>query len=644
MGSWGAVIGPLRAGLLLACIAMLLLCMVTFPASAEDPPIKVLDSSYPSPGMEIIDRTPAVVIEFGLRDGIGLVSANTEVVLDTTPITNFTLNDSALEFQVGDQLSIGLHTLSINFSLNPAGTYQYTIPFYIVDVQIPIVAIIQASMVDAPRDTEIIFDGKGSYDPLNRSLQYEWDFDYSGAFIKDMEGLTVSHSFSTVGPHIVAMRVNNGESFKVVTIEIYIYSTTLVPPVAIIRNEGNVVTGGLLHTNSSEVLILESSGSHDPDGHLISYKWYVNGKLVTSYHRFSEYLEPGTHVITLEVSDEYDTTYENLTVVVADTGAGAGTTSSGSSSVVAVIVVILIILVIVAAIVAILFIFVRPRTRWGGGDEEEDEEEEEDRPQRPTFGRRKEKDDDDPEKALAKAKARERKLSKELDQQNAALDKEMTTPFAGFRTFLGFPPKEQEEPADEEFNLPKRTSSFGTTRTTTTRTRTPRTTRKSSFSTTSSKEEEEEKPKRSSFFTKKKEEPEPEPKTRRTRRRAAASTSTPSFGTTRTSTTRSSKPSKKDLDDETSKMESFMSFPFAKKKEEPEPAPSGRSSRGSRKELDDETSKMESFMSFPFSKKSDSGEDDSRKSKDKKTRKELDAEMKRMEADMEKQLAGIMKK
>jgi hypothetical protein len=66
---------------------------------------------------------------------------------------------------------------------------------------------------------------------------------------------------------------------------------------------------------------LDASGSSDPDGTIVSYRWLENGAQIATGKTVSVNLGVGSHLITLQVTDDDQATAEDqLTVVVSKRG------------------------------------------------------------------------------------------------------------------------------------------------------------------------------------------------------------------------------------------------------------------------------------------------------------------------------------
>jgi len=100
------------------------------------------------------------------------------------------------------------------------------------------------------------------------------------------------------------------------------------PPVADAGPDQNVTDGD---DNGSETVTLNGSGSHDPDGQIVNYRWTEGSTLLaqSANPSASVTLSVGTHAITLEVTDNTDLS-DTDDVSVTVNASGGGTTPQSS--------------------------------------------------------------------------------------------------------------------------------------------------------------------------------------------------------------------------------------------------------------------------------------------------------------------------
>jgi Ca2+-binding RTX toxin-like protein len=147
-------------------------------------------------------------------------------------------------------------------------------------------------------------------------VSYEWDFDYNGStFTTDATGVTVTHRYRAFGNHTAALRVTDNN----------------VPPrtalaTSVIEGLGNrspvAVPGGPYNLDSGSDLILDGSGSTDPDAacgdSIVRYEWDINdagtfaysgAKPTIPWAHLSSLPRDGSAVtVRLRVTDSFDLT------------------------------------------------------------------------------------------------------------------------------------------------------------------------------------------------------------------------------------------------------------------------------------------------------------------------------------------------
>ncbi|MDP7265223.1 MAG: PKD domain-containing protein, partial [Candidatus Thermoplasmatota archaeon] len=145
-------------------------------------------------------------------------------------------------------------------------------------------------------DVEIIFDGNGT-DADGDILKYEWDFTGDGNYdFSSLSSPLTTYIYGKVGTFVARLRVtDDDDDTDVVSVTMTIDENR--PPIAHAGGDGK--------SNKGETIMLDGSGSTDPDGHSLMYQWnfgdgvFADGKL--SSHL---YIDSGTFTVTLTVTDE----------------------------------------------------------------------------------------------------------------------------------------------------------------------------------------------------------------------------------------------------------------------------------------------------------------------------------------------------
>ena len=219
-----------------------------------------------------------------------------------------TLN-SAQSFDVRE-FSCGTHRILLEVT----DTYGATATDYVVIDVAPLTQ--EPPIADAGDDqtvlvgTSVTLNASGSTDPDGRIVKYEW----LEANSTINESATFERLFQR-GVHHVSLIVTDDSGASDsddVTITV---RTSMVMPDADAGSDCEALEG-------TEIL-LDASGS---GGENVTYQWLANGTTISENASFGHVFDPGTHAVTLVVSDEYgcsDTDLINITIVASGT-AGNG--------------------------------------------------------------------------------------------------------------------------------------------------------------------------------------------------------------------------------------------------------------------------------------------------------------------------------
>ena len=148
---------------------------------------------------------------------------------------------------------------------------------------------------------EVTFDGRQSYDPDGKLVDYQWDFgDGSQA-----SGAVVRHTYTKAASYIARLRVrddsdvaNSGDDDTM---------TVIVndPPLPDAGADKNAAIG--------ELLTFDGSGSKDRDGSLIAYAWdFGDGEHAAGPLATHSYARSGTYTATLTVTDDSTTSTKSV--------------------------------------------------------------------------------------------------------------------------------------------------------------------------------------------------------------------------------------------------------------------------------------------------------------------------------------------
>ncbi len=174
-----------------------------------------------------------------------------------------------------------------------------------IRVNHPPVAVISApGHVNRSR---VVFSAADSYDTDQGIQDYQWDFGDG----RTGTGEETSHLYQAPGVYEITLTVDDGtglaNSATSTRHELRINSN----PVADISVPGLVAPG--------QSFVLDGSGSHDHDGEITGFQWFVNDRPFETGSRSEARLdEPGEHKISLKVRDDsgFDDAYDIATTTI----------------------------------------------------------------------------------------------------------------------------------------------------------------------------------------------------------------------------------------------------------------------------------------------------------------------------------------
>ncbi len=115
---------------------------------------------------------------------------------------------------------------------------------------------------------------------------------------------TCSRTFSSPGVYNVNLTVTSGSFTQSTSCSVNVISSSQVVPSPIINQPPvPVIAFSPERILPGTIVNFDASRSYDPDGQIISYKWEINGELVSSEVSFNRALASGTYRIKLTVTD-----------------------------------------------------------------------------------------------------------------------------------------------------------------------------------------------------------------------------------------------------------------------------------------------------------------------------------------------------
>jgi PKD repeat protein len=190
----------------------------------------------------------------------------------------------------------GTYMVGVTGPLDRAGTIEPTPVTKMLVVNQPPVARIAAQRKACPGAT-VSFDAGASFDPDGKVTAYAWDFG-DGATAK---GAKVEHAFAKPGTYPVTLTVTDESGSAcgtgVATLDLFVDA----PPVASAGPDTDIFIGG-----AQDSLVLDASGSHDPDGDGLSHHWSLsNGMELDGEKLRVELAKPGSVTATLTTTDPH---------------------------------------------------------------------------------------------------------------------------------------------------------------------------------------------------------------------------------------------------------------------------------------------------------------------------------------------------
>ncbi len=141
----------------------------------------------------------------------------------------------------------------------------------------------------------ITFNAAGSYDPDGTIVSYSWNFgDETTA-----TSVSISHSYLHSGTFTVTLTVtdDDGATDTTSATKTVLANPPNQKPVASFTESAKIVDVG-------ESISFSASGSHDPDGSIVSYHWdFGDGNTGNGISIQHAYSQTGTYIVTLTVTD-----------------------------------------------------------------------------------------------------------------------------------------------------------------------------------------------------------------------------------------------------------------------------------------------------------------------------------------------------
>ncbi len=155
----------------------------------------------------------------------------------------------------------------------------------------------------------IIFNGSNSTSKFSSKLNYTWTSDVDGV-LGNSKIITTKLS---LGTHTITLEVYDGLSKNQEQLIIEVIQNN--PPIAAIKSPKY---NEIFLLNSA--IFFDGSSCFDPDHHTLFFNWTSNlDGLIGTEESFYITLSPGTHIIVMEVNDNYGCSAEISTVLTVNT-------------------------------------------------------------------------------------------------------------------------------------------------------------------------------------------------------------------------------------------------------------------------------------------------------------------------------------
>lgn len=167
-----------------------------------------------------------------------------------------------------------------------------------------------ASLTHSPSDPEVgqavTLDASGSSDPDGPISEYRWDFDGDGSVDVATSSATRDHSYGSTGEKTPAVTVvDTAGATASASDTVQVTSANTAPAADLTHSPSNPAVG--------ETVTFDASGSSDPDGSIVEYRWDVDGDgsveaTTTGATRTHSYGSTGDYSVTVTVVDDASAT------------------------------------------------------------------------------------------------------------------------------------------------------------------------------------------------------------------------------------------------------------------------------------------------------------------------------------------------
>ena len=214
----------------------------------------------------------------------------------------------AYTWRFGDGIVKTVSSPTVTHVYKEAGTYQVELEVkdnqgakdsvslpILVQPNIPPLARLDWEPIRPNPGEAVTLDAASSYDPDGGEIvEYRWDLDGDGKWDAMRSTPTISQTYNTGGTKTVELEVVDDEG---ATDRMKITIWVNMPP----KVEFDWSPKGVLSPGTP--IQFDASACSDPDGEIVSYRWYFDGTLKTGQVVSFTFKSPGEHEVKLEVED-----------------------------------------------------------------------------------------------------------------------------------------------------------------------------------------------------------------------------------------------------------------------------------------------------------------------------------------------------
>lgn len=199
----------------------------------------------------------------------------------------------------------GAQTLSFGLLAHDGGTVTCEGIYLLAsELNAAPVAALEADVTAGAAPLTVNFDASGSSDVDGNLASFRWDFDGDGIGDEFTTEPLASHSY------------NGGGTFSAIVTVLDVYSEQATAELTITVNGGNQSPTAVLlalpeEADPFEAVVLDASGSSDPDGSIVNFEWDTDGDgtfetdtdMLDSTAGFS-FSTPGVRTLRLRITDD----------------------------------------------------------------------------------------------------------------------------------------------------------------------------------------------------------------------------------------------------------------------------------------------------------------------------------------------------